>query len=199
MGGWGRLRMRKPRHGTVVAYVALAVATCGTAGAATGGNFILGKSNSAGTVTTLSNGNGTALALKSKSGTPSLAVNSQSKVANLNVDRLDGLDSTALQRRITSCAAGTAVRGVSSSGKSTCTTFETKTVQGTMSNLGGYADCPNGWLLLGGGYDQGLLPEADQYVSISRPSGQSWYVYIVDPSSPYAATGTPYAVCGRLN
>jgi hypothetical protein len=96
MGGWGRLRMRKPRHGTVVAYVALAVATCGTAGAATGGNFILGKSNSAGTVTTLSNGNGTALALKSKSGTPSLAVNSQSKVANLNVDRLDGLDSTAL-------------------------------------------------------------------------------------------------------
>src|SRR5437879_2553779 len=51
----------RPSHGTVVAYVALFVALGGTAVAATGGNFILGKSNSASTPTALSSGAANAL------------------------------------------------------------------------------------------------------------------------------------------
>lgn len=44
----------RPSHGTVVAYLALFIALGGTTYAATGGNFILGKSNSAGAPTQLS-------------------------------------------------------------------------------------------------------------------------------------------------
>jgi hypothetical protein len=66
----------------------------GTAYAATGGKFILGKSNTAGKTTTLTNKNGTALSLKSKAGSAPLKVNGSAKVANLNADQLDGLDSS---------------------------------------------------------------------------------------------------------
>lgn len=75
----------------------LVIASSG-AYAATGGNFILGRSNSANATTTLTNSAGTALALNAKSGTPALKVNSGTKVANLNGDKLDGLDSTAFAR-----------------------------------------------------------------------------------------------------
>jgi hypothetical protein len=44
----------RPNHATVVAYLALFVALGGTTYAATGGNFILGQANSAGTPTQLS-------------------------------------------------------------------------------------------------------------------------------------------------
>jgi hypothetical protein len=66
----------------------------GTAYAATGGTFLLGKSNSASTTTVLSNSRGTALSLSSKAGTAPLKVNRATKVTNLNSDQLDGLDST---------------------------------------------------------------------------------------------------------
>ena len=62
----------------------------GTAYAATGGKFILGKSNSAGKTSTLTNKHGTALSLNSKAGTPSLKVNRTTKVPNLNADLIDG-------------------------------------------------------------------------------------------------------------
>ena len=51
----------RPSHGTVVAYLALFVALGGTTYAATGGNFILGQSNSASTPTSLSSGASQAL------------------------------------------------------------------------------------------------------------------------------------------
>jgi hypothetical protein len=82
--------MRRPRHGTVVAYVALVVALGGTASAATGGTFLLGKSNSATHLTTLTDKKGTALSLKSKKGAPPLKVNRSARVRNLNADLLDG-------------------------------------------------------------------------------------------------------------
>ena len=68
----------------------------GTAYAATGGKFILGKSNSAGKTTSLTNKHGTALSLSSKAGTPSLKVNRTTKVPNLNSDMVDGLDGSRL-------------------------------------------------------------------------------------------------------
>ena len=104
------LRQSRPSHGTVVAYLALFIALGGTAVAATGGNVILGKANSASSKTSLSaaisstalqltnTGTGTgatALGLNVASGHAPFTVNSPTKVANLNADRLDGQDSTA--------------------------------------------------------------------------------------------------------
>jgi hypothetical protein len=85
-------------HATAVAYVALLMATGGTAVAATGGNFILGKSNSASTVSTLTNSEGTALSLRSPAGQPPLRVNRAVRVPSLNADLLDGRDSTGFLR-----------------------------------------------------------------------------------------------------
>ena len=68
----------------------------GSAYAATGGSFILGHTNSATATTSLTNGQGTALSLTSKTGTPALKVSNQTKVTNLNADKLDDLDSTKL-------------------------------------------------------------------------------------------------------
>jgi hypothetical protein len=88
---------------------ALFIALGGTTYAATGGNFLLGKPNSASSTTSLtapiagkglqvtntSTGAGaTALGLKVASGHPPFAVNSGTKVTNLNADKLDGIDST---------------------------------------------------------------------------------------------------------
>ncbi len=75
-------------------------AAAGTAVAATGGTFVLGRSNTATTTTVLANTGGTALSLSSPSGRAPLAVSNSVKVARLNADQLDGLDSAALQRRI---------------------------------------------------------------------------------------------------
>jgi hypothetical protein len=97
----------------VVSLLALFVALGGTTYAATGGNFILGKSNSAGSTTSLSapiagkalqltntsTGTGaTALGLNVASGHPPFTVNSGTRVANLNSDRLDGINSTGFLR-----------------------------------------------------------------------------------------------------
>jgi hypothetical protein len=55
------------------------------------------------------------------SGIAPFTVNSSTKVASLNADQLDGLDSTALQKRVSgTCAAGTAVRVVNADGSVSC-------------------------------------------------------------------------------
>jgi hypothetical protein len=90
----------------VVGYIALFVALGGTTYAATGGNFILGQSNTASSTTALSAGTtgpafratntstGTAGSFNVASGHPPFTVNSGTKVTNLNADKLDGKDST---------------------------------------------------------------------------------------------------------
>jgi Phage Tail Collar Domain len=66
-------------------------------------------------------GGGPAGSFSVNSAVPPFTVNSQTKVANLNADRLDGLDSSALQKRVSgTCAAGTAVRVVNSDGSVAC-------------------------------------------------------------------------------
>ena len=97
------------KFANVVSLAALFVALGGTTYAATGGNFILGKSNTASSTTALtapvagkglqvtntSTGAGaTALGLNVASGKPPFTVNSGTKVANLNADKLDGIDSS---------------------------------------------------------------------------------------------------------
>jgi hypothetical protein len=75
---------------TVISIVALFIALSGTAYAATGGTFILGKANSASAVSSLTNTAGTALRLSSAAGTPPLSVNSSVQVPKLNASLLGG-------------------------------------------------------------------------------------------------------------
>jgi hypothetical protein len=98
----------------VISLVSLFVALGGTAYAATGGNFILGNANTATAqtgltsnnagkalnITQLNTGTGaTALGLSVPVGKPPMTVNSGTKVANLNADTLDGIDSTAFAKK----------------------------------------------------------------------------------------------------
>lgn len=92
----------------------------GIATAATGGNFILGRSNSATTQTFITNPNGPALGITSKAGTPPFTLGNSVKVPRLNSDYLDNLDSTQLQRRIAATCPGGAISGVSATGGVTC-------------------------------------------------------------------------------
>ncbi len=95
--------LRRPSHASIIAYLALFVAATGTATAATGGSFLLGKSNSANHATALSNtGSGPALQLKTHSSTtPPLSVGGNStKVSGLNADKIDGFTVAQLQRKV---------------------------------------------------------------------------------------------------
>ena len=60
--------MRRPSHATVVAYVALFVALGGTAAAATGGVFVLGRANYESTPASLSTLSGSPLVLNAPAG-----------------------------------------------------------------------------------------------------------------------------------
>jgi hypothetical protein len=76
--------------------VATLVIGSGTAVAANGKGFVLGRSNHATATSTLTNGKGTPLKLNAKKGSAPLAVNSNTRVPNLNADRLDGIDGSGV-------------------------------------------------------------------------------------------------------
>ncbi|MEU0815205.1 hypothetical protein [Streptomyces mirabilis] len=207
------IRIHRPRHATIVAYLALFVAGTGTAAAATGGTFVLGRSNAATTVTSLSNSNGTALSLSSKTGTPPLAVSSSTKVTRLNSDSLDGLDSSSFQRKtIGSCT--TALKSIGQNGATTCATapkLTTTIVTAQISNLGGSAKCPSGTVLTGGGYQLPFQgdPAKHDYVRQSAPTQSgiggaydTWTV-VLDPTaaSNYQVNvpSTVYAICTAIS
>jgi hypothetical protein len=123
------MRIGRPSHATIVAYLALALAMSGTAVAATGGTFVLGRSNSATSTTSLSNSAGTPLSLSAKSGYSPLRVNSSVKVPYLNSDRLDGLDSTQFQRPVAgSCTYG--IKSLNQAGWGTCASGNATTLDG---------------------------------------------------------------------
>jgi hypothetical protein len=100
---------RRPSPALVVALLALFVALSGTAYATTDGKLALGQANTAAAPTSLtapvagpalqlrntSSGAGAAgLDLNVASGHPPLTVNSDTRVANLNADKLDGIDAS---------------------------------------------------------------------------------------------------------
>jgi hypothetical protein len=77
----------------VILAVALGVAS--TAFGADGQPLFLGRTNVASTMSTLiKQGPGAALSLQVESGSPPLAVNSDTQVTNLNADKLDGKNDT---------------------------------------------------------------------------------------------------------
>src|SRR6516162_6916730 len=75
-----RLFLHRPSAATVISLIALFFAMGGTAVAATGGTFILGKANTATSVSSLTNTKGTALSLSSTSTTPALKVSNSVQV-----------------------------------------------------------------------------------------------------------------------
>jgi hypothetical protein len=80
--------------------------------AANGHPFLLGKINKETKSATLKNtGNGPAVKFKTKPAAPPFAVSSTTKVAKLNADQLDGLDSTAFANHVlaTKCSIGALV------------------------------------------------------------------------------------------
>jgi hypothetical protein len=100
--------MRRPSPAFILALIALFVALGGAGMAATGGDLILGKANSATSTTSLSapvagkalqvsntstNAGATPLGLTAAPGHAPFTVNTSTKVANLNADTLDGKDS----------------------------------------------------------------------------------------------------------
>ncbi len=82
----------------IVAAVALAV-PAGSATAANGGVWLLGRSNAETATTTVTNTKGTPLKLNAKSGTAPLAVNSTKVVGSLNADLVDGYHASAFAMR----------------------------------------------------------------------------------------------------
>lgn len=90
------------------AVTVLALSANSVAIASTGKGFILGKKNSASTVTTLKRTTpGAALSLRTKSNASApMTVNGKGRVTNLNADKLDGLDSSALATKASVTAVG---------------------------------------------------------------------------------------------
>jgi hypothetical protein len=142
-----------------------AVLIAGTgAVAATGGKFILGRSNTANTTSTLTSTKGAALSLKAKG--PALKVNNGSKIADLNADKLDGLSSAAFAR---------------TTGKTGAFDFTGDTYDldnnGIPDAVIAYATCPAGTQMTGGGMvDQ----TSTGIVVLSAPDLQeSWAVGVL--------------------
>jgi hypothetical protein len=113
---WGESNMRRvPSPSLAISILALIVALSGAGYSATGGNFILGKSNNASSqtrlVTTLNGAafrvdnastaaSATGVTIATNAARPPLVVTSSAKVARLNADKLDGLDSTQFPNKL---------------------------------------------------------------------------------------------------
>jgi hypothetical protein len=131
-------RIPLPSRAMAVALLALFVSVTGTALAANPALF-LDQGNTATAPTSLTaNVAGKALQLTNTStaagatplgltpgaGRPPFQTPSTTKVVNLNADKLDGLDSTQLQRTVTgTCAANSAVQSVAAGGSVSCAAF----------------------------------------------------------------------------
>jgi hypothetical protein len=175
------MNVSMPRHATVVAYIALFIALGGTAVAATGHTFVLGRTNRASAESTLTNTTGTPLRLNAKNGHAPLSVNTTNEVAHLNASLLDGKSESAFQSKL-----------------------KIVVVTGSISNIGGDANCPSGYRVVGGGFNLPFVsdPADRDFVRSSRPDTalgtEAWSV-ILDPSAANSfqvnAPSTVYAVC----
>lgn len=138
----------------------------GTAFAATGGNFILGRSNAATATTTLTNSAGTALAVNSKAGTPTLKVGNTVRVPSLNADMVDGVHAGSFAR--TAGRTGSfdfAGQAVDSDGN------------GKTDTIVASGACPSGTQLTGGG----MVDSTQSGITVvNAPNGdpESWVVAV---------------------
>ncbi|MFJ9315330.1 hypothetical protein ACIRN4_14155 [Pimelobacter simplex] len=154
----------------------------GTAVAATGGKFILGKTNTAAATTVLKNSKGTAIQFTSKPGTPSFKVSNSTKVPGLNADLLDGSDSSAFA--LTSGQTNT-VLGL---------TFPLDVDDDGLDDLlVSIATCPAGTKLTGGGGDD--YTNDGSLFANSPVDRQSWFVSSTTTDLSATDDVVSYAVC----
>jgi len=104
-----------------VAGVAVGASGLGVAGAATGGSFLLGRSNHETATATLTSDRGAPLALHAVKGQPPLTVNSSTMVRRLNAAEVGGLPAAALQHTLTG-RCGTGIAAVTPTGSVSCAT-----------------------------------------------------------------------------
>jgi hypothetical protein len=91
-----RIPRRFPSPATAISLVAVVIAMSGTAYAATGGTFILGRANHETSTAALADSKGTPLTLSAPAHKAPLAVNRNTMVKNLNARYLGGLTATGL-------------------------------------------------------------------------------------------------------
>jgi hypothetical protein len=108
--------MHRPSPATVISVIALVFAMSGTAVAATGGDFILGKANTASAVSSLTNTKGTALSLSAKSTSPPLTVSNSVQVPKLNASELGGTPASGFLGVNGTAANASELGGTSASG-----------------------------------------------------------------------------------
>lgn len=157
----------------------------GSAYAATGGTFILGKANTAETPTTLKNtGSGPVLKLPSSTaGQSPLGVSSTSgRVTNLNADKVDGQHASAFA--LASGKTGT----IFASG--TPIDFEG---DGVTDGYAAFAWCPSGTKVTGGGFDVYTVSGA----LINRPDTENngWLVFSFAGASETGDDVVAWAQC----
>jgi hypothetical protein len=164
------------------AVVALVLGT-GTAYAANGGHFVLGGNNYESHEASLNNSNGTALTLRSKSGTPSLKVNRTTKVPNLNSDMVDGLSSSQIARNVT---AGTAT--------ATGEVYDNDTTDTSDDFIAALAVCPANSQVMGGGADD--MTDDGVLLASSPDLDDAWFaVSSATPTQDNADNFFAYARC----
>ena len=169
------------------AIVALVLGT-GTAYAANGGRFILGGNNYETREASLNNSTGTALTLRSKSGTPSLKVNRTTKGPSLNADLLDGVSSSSLVFTTTQLGTITAPGFVADNETPSDTTDDF---------IVAVAECPSGTQVMGGGADDitddGVLLSSFPDTSVDP---QAWVaISSATPTQDNADAFTAFARC----
>jgi hypothetical protein len=146
--------MRRPSPAIVISLIALIFAMSGTAVAATGGAFLLGKSNTARSVTGLANSRGPALSLSSAANKPPLTVSNSVRVPKLNASYLDNTPASGF------------INGIGRAGSGVVTVTGTVTVnlvQGNGSLLTG--QCDNG------------STGADLYLNLEAGASAIWWSF----------------------
>jgi hypothetical protein len=125
-----------------LAWITLGIAlTTGTAAAATGGGFVLGRTNSTTGTTSLTSSNATPLSLRGPTNAAPLSIGvNQTVVPHLNSDLLDGLHAAAFQRKLNGhCLVGEVVVGINGLGTLVCRPVPTQwfavvTADGSLSS-----------------------------------------------------------------
>jgi hypothetical protein len=126
-----------------------------------------------GTLLVTNTGDGVGVQIVVKEGARPISVNATAgKATNLNVDKLDGLDSTELQKRVSgACAVGATIQAINADGTVVCSSksadaelldgrdstsfmgsnnYERRKTTDGSANVGG--TCPDGDLCFAGGY-----------------------------------------------
>jgi hypothetical protein len=163
----GSMRMPRPTHSGVVAYLALLVALSGTAVAANGSPFLLGRKNHETSPATITSASGPAVRFNTAPGTPPFTVNRPVKVARLNADLLDGKSARAFLPRGGKAVNADLLDGLDSGEFQR--NLQVNLVTAVVHEYYGAVDCPTGWVATGGGFANEVVPSG-QVVRIDRNS-----------------------------